>query len=340
MVMWNIAATPIELAAYVSNVINSTNGGFSLDEPGVELVAPATWIGFDPEIVTLETNQEASRSITISVPEGTSPGQYVAGLAVQTADSLAVEGGDTFRQVLRKLMPVVITVPGPVEVAFEVGTPELVAAGDLMSLRALISNTGNTMVAPAGTLTISDANGNIVTTGDVAMQPVYAFHDVNLEISIGTSLPPGDYTVSLELADALSGTVASSFPRNVVIAAPEIVAASAETPVVFANVSITPNADPIQFADVVVEVENIGPPVASASLVLVVSHDGQAVEEFLIADRTPVEQGINQYATRYIPATGFTTGVWEFSLRLESADGSGVTTTLALAEQVAIITVP
>ncbi len=55
------------------------------------------------------------------------PGQYIAGIAMETAEPLEVEGSTLFNQIIRKTIAVFIVVPGAESPAFELGAPDLVA---------------------------------------------------------------------------------------------------------------------------------------------------------------------------------------------------------------------
>src|SRR5690606_5431453 len=124
---------PVSTITYVADAYTLVNGGFGVEGPDDEISEPATWITYSTETLDLAPGEGLERTFTVSIPEGTAPGQYIAGLSIQTAESIAVGGSEMLRQIIKKSIAIFITVPGP-------ETPEL-AIGDIQINQADTSTT-------------------------------------------------------------------------------------------------------------------------------------------------------------------------------------------------------
>lgn len=357
LVLQNAGGQPLGLLIYPADVESMANGGMGVNFQDHERTEPTTWLNFPEGIVEINAGEELVQSFTVTVPEGTEPGQYVTAIGVETVDSYAVgEEGGAFRQVLRKVVAVVIIVPGPADPGFAIGEPEVLVQQGQTVLRLPIENTGNIRVRPAGTVTLTGANGNEVATGDVAMGSVYMGDTAPYELWMPTALAPGEYSVSADLEDPDTGVsdtiedvrvtiVREATPVPVVQATPVVQAAPTPTPVPepvrLQDVVIEANSDPIQFANVAFEIENTGNHVSRARVTLVAMKDGDEIERYEIDDNLPLEQGTTEVSARYIPPTGWESGTWTFSVEVHAINPNENVETLLIDDaDIATIEVP
>lgn len=334
----NRAATPIELETFLADVVTKVNGGFSLATEGSSLHEPTTWMEFTPESFTVQPGEVHDIAIPVSVPEGTAPGQYVNGFAVRTAESFEVPGSSTFRQVIQKNAGIVITVPGPVTPSFELGEPRIEWTQETLTLTVPVRNTGNVLVGPSGTVSIKSPEGVELVSGPVGMQSVYMGHATTLQVDLGSALLPGEYRLTLELADERDGGSSASLVDVPVEIGESPMAESVEPadPVTFAAVSIEPNANPVQFVAVSADVLNTGEALAATRVILVVSRDGEHVEDYVLAGNVPLPVGTSTFSQRYIPLDGFEPGAWTFSLKIDVIGDDGLATPLQTSDPVTI----
>jgi hypothetical protein len=281
------------------------------------------------------------RPITVSIPPDTAPGEYVAALAIQTAEPQAIEGTEVFNQIIRRASAFYITVPGDSHPAFELGESRFVEEGESVRFVADIANTGNTRVYPTGTVAFSKPGGELVATAPIEMGAVYAFQETTLEIGFQSPLPPGEYEVDVELTDPDTGASANLADYRVVAPDP-LATPEPPPPVTIENVSIEPgpSADNVQFANVQATLSNTGEPVGNAQLSLLVSKDGEEVERFPISQALSLQQGDTTINTRYIPLEGWSPGEWTFELLLETVEGNGAAVVVASQPIEGGITVP
>lgn len=327
VVLGNADDEPLTLRTYVNDTVPMTNGGFSIADEEIPAAGTATWIDYPAETFTFEPGEGVERTFTITIPEDAKPGQYIAGMALQTAEPLAVEGTSMFNQIIRKSIAVFIIVPGPEEPSFELGEASILTDGAIHRIEIPLANTGNVLVKPRGELTLADAQGNVVLTAPIVMGSVYAGTTVPLVVGLTSELPEGEYSMSVTLEDEATGATASIENAPVALDASGAGAAQFE---MTATVTLGPDAENPAFANVEVTIENQGNPVGRAEVLLDVLKDGELVETFPLAASLALPQGTTNVSQRYIPPTGWESGTWSFVLRLNVIDEStNVATTVA-----------
>ena len=239
---------------------------------------------------------------------------------------------------IRKIITIYITVPGEMTSAFELGVPYSEYLDRRLVIDIPITNTGNTTLRLMGQMTISDASGGVLIDQQITMGAFYQGDETSVRLTLGrVGLPAGEYLVSLSLADSARGIAQSIEQQPVQV--PESPADEERVPLAFENIIILPNADPIQFASVALDIVNTAEVIRGGRLVLVVHKDGVLLEEFALAENLTLEQGTTTITQRYLPVTGWESGAYSFSLKLESGS-SGSVQQLLTRDDVATIEVP
>lgn len=317
-VLGNSGHEPLELHTYVGDAFTLVNGGFGVREEDEPRTGTSTWINYESGTLEFGPGEGIERSFTVTVPEDAEPGEYIAGIVLQTAEPVEIEGSTMFDQMVRKSVAVFITVPGEVTPNVELGTPEIQTnvAGQLIVVP--VNNTGNVLLKPAGEVVLTDAAGNDVFTQPFAMGSVYAGMETTLEILLPAALPEGAYQVSVEMTDPATGLQASAPATDVAVS----YEAQVEAPLAITSAQVTPmpDAEEVQFASVSITVENRDVAVEGARVTLSVARDGEPVENFVLASSVTLQQGETVIEQRYIPLEGWSPGEWTFSVTLESID--------------------
>lgn len=205
----NVGKVPTELEVYAANAVNPANGGFAAADQTMKPAGATSWLSVQNAPFTLSSSSQRSIPFTVTVPAGTPPGQFITALVVSTARPLPVPNGSTFKQIIRSTVPVEITVPGPVKPGFTLGAPQFVQHTAGATLDIPVANTGNILVKPAGTLTVTTPDGKQALKLPVAMLSVYAGLSTHIEVNLPASFEPGEYRVSLSLKDPATGATAS-----------------------------------------------------------------------------------------------------------------------------------
>jgi hypothetical protein len=332
VVLANTGTAVFEGRTYALNAHSGINGGFTVAETKEEPAGLTTWIDYSEELYTIQPRTGIERSFTINVPDDARPGQYIAALALETADSQAIEGSDNFRQLVRIAVPIVVIVNGPIEPEFEIGAVTVEASETTSTLDVEIINTGNIRVRPTGTVAVSDATGTQLFNAPVTMGSVFAWESTSLIIPLPQPLAPGDYRVTIDLNDPDTGASAKS---EAVITATAPATPAPPPPVQFFSATGIPQPDAanVQFLDIAALIDNSGDPITNVRVVLRVTRDGETIEDFALAASLALPVGQTPFQARYIPATGWVSGTWQFVLSVEAVDpSSDVSLVLATAD--------
>jgi len=335
----NTGSVDQDLMAYSVNAYTANGGGFEAAEYGTPRTGVATWIGIESETVSLMPGEGVEIGFTVEVPAGTEPGQYIAAMAGEQAETSDVQGTENFLQKTRFVVPVFITVPGDMETGFEIGSTTLSSNPDAIVIDVEIQNTGDVRIRPEGTVDILDEAGNLMLSLPVTMESIYAHESTVLSLGTTGSLKTGPYTIRVNFSDADTGETATfesepiPFTAQADIVPPTILINSA-------TVSPAPASDNVQFANVEAVIANGGDPVANAQLSLIASVDGTEVERFPISQSLSLPTGDTPITTRYIPATGWTSGTWSFELLLETVEPGGAAVVVGRQAIEGTITIP
>lgn len=329
----NGGSAPIELRTFATNVFNPPNGGFSAQTEDDEKTGPTLWLDYPSFTMELDPGEVREQEFTITVPEGTPPGQYVAALVVRTADELQIDGSDVFRQILRNAMSVEITVPGPVLPEFELGEPVFTVGPAVTTLDIPVTNTGNILVKPSGELLLMSPDGRVLTRSSVEMGSVYGGMSTIIQILLPDQFPSGDYLVSIDLNDEATDASAALDESPVSLAETEVPNFEIQ------QASVTPNGAPVQYADVAAVITNNGPNIPTTNVTLNVTRDGEEVESYPLAENQALPTGSTDFSQRYIPVDGWQEGTYTFELVISAVSGD-TETVLATVEIPDEIVVP
>lgn len=333
-VLGNVGNAPIDLHTFTSDAVVLVNGGFGVKEEDAQQTAPTTWIDWPSETFTFEPGEGIEREFTVSIPEDAEPGQYIAGLSLETAEPIEIQGSTMFDQIIRKAVAVFITVEGETTTSFELGEPEIVTTRNGGRLQVPVINTGDVLVRPAGTVALTTADGKVVFSADVSMGSVYARMETFLAIPLDAALVGQEYDLTLELTDEASGITANVNAETLFFSGeiPE------EAPVQLAQVSIAPSpgATAPVFAAIDLTIANTGEHLTNANVILHVYHDGELVEDFTLGSNMIIAVGQTTVSQRYIPADGFASGEWSFTLTIETVTPQTNATTVVFDQELPV----
>ncbi|MDQ3656981.1 MAG: DUF4832 domain-containing protein [Chloroflexota bacterium] len=276
----NVGEVEATLRTFAANAVNPPNGEFAAATEEQEPANATRWLDYPSETFETQPGDERGIDFTASVPSGTPPGEYVAALVVQTAESIGIPGTETFNQIIRGTISVEITVPGDMTSGFDLGAPVVSPAADWWTLDVPITNTGTARIRPHGELIVTSANGEAVSTTRVEMSSVYGGNTTSVRVELPGHLPLGDYLVPLALTDAAA---------------------------------VTPNGEPVRYADVTAAITNNGSDIPTANVNLIVQRDGAEVERYPLAQNQALPQGSTAFGQRYIPVDGWLAG-WRLHL--------------------------
>lgn len=121
---------------------------------------------------------------------------------------------------------------------------------------------------------------------------------------------PGDYSISGTLADKASGVSATIEKQTMKLGDRHV----APPQFTVDPLTSTASGTPVQFADVAMTVKNDGVAIPTVKVVLRVTKDGQAVEDYPLAQHQALANGSTPLSQRYIPAKGWLKGTYSFAI--------------------------
>jgi hypothetical protein len=224
--------------SYVGSVFTIVNGGFGATDSGETMTGASAWVDYPDEVFSLDAGVTDTKAFTVTVPTGTLPGEYISSIVLQNNDALPGEGQVALDRVIRQAVAISIRVPGALEPDFSLGAASHDTVGGRSVVSVELGNEGNQHLKPAGTMTVKDATKTVVSEAPVTMGSVYAGMDTSVAVTLGGLLLPGEYTVTLVLADPSTGVTASitDVPFTVVDPPTEIQSAVAQLPAIVQDV--------------------------------------------------------------------------------------------------------
>jgi hypothetical protein len=188
---------------YAADDYTIINGGFGAKLDGEPTSGVTRWLDYTADTIELAPRTGINRSFTIQVPADTQPGDFITSIVIQGADlQTANSEGIGIQQVVRQVIAVAVTVPGQrtPSLTIDTATHRTVTGNSLIAVA--VRNTGNIHLRPSGDFVIRDTAGNEISRYPIVMDTVYAGTTTFVEVPFSGRINPGDYTVSLALADS------------------------------------------------------------------------------------------------------------------------------------------
>jgi hypothetical protein len=203
--------------------------------------AVGAWIHLDQQHLTLAPGEQRAVGFTVTIPATATAGQHVGGLAAEDAAPQPSTTGGNLRVNVRTLVQtaVQINLPGPRVDQVTLG--DVTAGGQAgdQTLLLGLTNAGNQMVKPTGTLTVTDAQDQVVQTLPLQLDTFLPGTTIQYPVHIQKqALGDGQYQATLHLTYGLGGVtdtqrafritpaqVAQVFPTSAPLAPPIVAGA-------------------------------------------------------------------------------------------------------------------
>ena len=201
----NVGAVALAARTYAADVYTIINGGFGGRLRDETQTGMTTWMRYPTDVLQLPAGKHLRRSLTVTVPAGATPGEYIAALVLENDQPIPGAGAVAINQIVRQAVAVVVTVPGQRQPAVVIGgaTHKVVAGKSIVSVA--VANPGNVRLKPVIGFTLLDAAGARVSQATVAMDTFYAHTDTFVEVPLAALLLPGTYAVHLTVEDVAQG---------------------------------------------------------------------------------------------------------------------------------------
>jgi hypothetical protein len=177
------------------------------------------WIAIDGTAYTLNPGESRDVPFTVTVPSSPRAGQHLGGIVAEDTalKTNGVRGGGASATIkTQTIMAVQVTVPGPT--VEHLAVTGVTAGGDagrqllLLGLR----NEGTTMVAPTGTLVVTNAQGAEVQNLPLKLDKVLPATAIQYPVAVQTkALDAGEYQASVTLTYGQSGETRDTAPFTI-----------------------------------------------------------------------------------------------------------------------------
>lgn len=218
----NSGSSAAEYRTYAADVSTLEGGGLVAAVSGSRRTGTTTWLTYPEATATLGAGQTRLTPVAITVPSNALSGQYISSLVIENAAPVAIGNVARIGQILRMVIAVSITVPGPLSPAFNAGRTTYEGSGALFRLKVPLTNGGNANLKPAGVIRVTNSADVLVFSLPVSMGSFYSHTATSLVLSTPSRLAPGFYSVDVELTDRVSGVWASSSKSSLIIGHPQV----------------------------------------------------------------------------------------------------------------------
>ena len=177
-----------------------------------------TWISVGSSSLTLAPGAHKVVPFTVHIPGASKAGQYVGGLVAETerkATGPKSQQKTNVQITVRNLsiVAVEVDVPGAQIAKFAIGGAAAGGSKGRQQVFIHVSNEGNVLRKPAGSVTIRTANGTSIQKIPIHMDTFLPHTAIDYPVQLTKALTPGHYVASVELTypgTGTTGTVMSS----------------------------------------------------------------------------------------------------------------------------------
>src|SRR5262245_25148931 len=235
VIVSNSGTAPGTVKAFTSDATTgSTTGTVYL--PDRKPRATGRWISLANTSLFLRPGQHKVVRFNVRVPASAKPGQWVGGIVAETSHRITRPKTNQKAKVQIRIRDLTIVavqanVPGRQSNTFTIGRVTTGGQRGLQQLVTHISNDGNVLVKPTGSITVADAQGKTVQRLAFKMDTFLPQTAIEYPLLLKKALAPGRYTADVRLAVPGSGSAA---PR-VVTAKPSFTVSKADVRQVFTS---------------------------------------------------------------------------------------------------------
>lgn len=196
----------ITATLYATDVKPALGGGKNFSSPSEEPVLAGSWISPKPRKITVPSGGTQQYEFTAKLPDSLDPGQYIAFISVYD-DSQTVK---EYNNSEKAFFVTNIENKVGVQIIFNYNLDKAVVdftasdviyedQGQKFFLTYHVENRGSILVKPSGVV-IAKRNGLDIFKQEVSFDSVYAKTVAPMRFEFDKPLPPGDYTLTVDLS--------------------------------------------------------------------------------------------------------------------------------------------
>ena len=227
----NGGGTGVATRTYAADVFTISNGGYGGRLRDAAQTGTTTWVEYPTAVQFLRPGEHVRRSLTVTVPADTGPGEYITSLVLENDAVVRGDGDVAFDQIVRQAIAVVISVPGDRVPALELGDARHTVVAGRSIVSVAVENSGNVRLKPVIDFELSDSSRTVISRTSFQMDTFYALTDTHVEVVLAAPLLPGSYSVRLSLEDVAHDLLVSDADIPFVVgAAPQAPAVEGAVP--------------------------------------------------------------------------------------------------------------
>ena len=161
VVVTNTGTSAIELRVYGADGLTGVTSGAVYSNAQVPLRKAGRWVVAQENLIALAKGQSTTVPFSVAVPAGTSPGDHLAGIALQNARPQKTPGRFSITEVLRTVVGILVEVPGPAHAQATLSGISLQALAGTKVPAAVVElgNSGLKLCKPILAVTLSTSKG-------------------------------------------------------------------------------------------------------------------------------------------------------------------------------------
>jgi hypothetical protein len=193
-VIANHSQAPVTLLNYPVDGQTTPQGGFALAARTDQQKGIGAWVHLNTDHLTIPAKSELNVPFRLTVPPGTTPGDYAGGLIVQSppVQGKTTDNGDTAVRidvVQRQGVRIYLNVAGTAVKALTHGDLAWEQKGDSLAFTLPVHNTGNTILHPAAEVKLTGWPGTDTTVKFDTPESLLPGTSIDLHASVpGTPL--------------------------------------------------------------------------------------------------------------------------------------------------------
>lgn len=205
----NPGSEPVTVKLAPVDGITAQTGGSAFTAPDTPPTHVGAWVHLKQPSVTVAPGDGALVPFTITLPSGTAPGQYLAGISAYihatpqvVADIGAKQVGASITLQTRYVIGIEVDVPGDWEPSLQITNAHALEQPSGTRLGIDLRNDGDTLLEPEGTVTLTDATGKTLLLAPIKLGTIVTGTDVTYPVAWPGVPLAGDYGVAVELTYA------------------------------------------------------------------------------------------------------------------------------------------
>ncbi|MBA4181393.1 MAG: hypothetical protein C0506_12450 [Anaerolinea sp.] len=191
----NNGSAVISLRAYAADGISASGGGTAFGAFGEKRTGVGAWLSLAQTQLNIDAGAAVAVPVTIAVPAGAAPGDYVAGIVVEAPPKAGAAGGNVNTSITERAgMAIVVRVPGAAAEKLALGNLCFNQETGSRYFEIPVQNQGAVISTATGTFKLETASGTHVFERPVEMGSLIPTLQTVVQVHAPQDPPPGKYT--------------------------------------------------------------------------------------------------------------------------------------------------